>query len=136
MVPAFHNSCQFESPPAAERRRSAAPTGGKAGGGTQETGSLEYKQYKGGGGRSSPPIGSKAGGSSQETGSPGYKQYEGDTVPGGQLTLDLIATHNQYFPDSKVSLADLKPNIDPDFLCKGTEPLKMVILRVVAMSEQ
>ena len=88
--------------PAAERRRSAAPTGGKAGGGTQETGSLEYKQYKGGGGRSSPPIGSKAGGSSQETGSLEYNQYN--------------------FPDSKVSLADLKPNDDRGCQCKGAEP--------------
>ena len=108
----FHNSRQFESTPAAERHRSAAPnngsgrsdppTGGKAGGGTQETGSLEYKQYEGGGGRSAPPIGSKTGGSSQETGSLEYKQYD--------------------FPDSKVSLADLKPNDDPGCQCKGAEP--------------
>ena len=38
--------------------------------------------------------------------------------------MDLIAAHNNDFPGSKVSLADLKPNNDPDFQCKGTEPLK------------
>ena len=64
----FHNGRQFRATPAAERRRSAAPTGGKAGGGTQETGSLEYIQYKGGGGQSAPPNGDKAGGGSQKTG--------------------------------------------------------------------
>ena len=114
----FHNSRQFESTPAAERRRSAAPNGGS--------------------GWSAPPNGSKSGGgSSQGTGSPEYKQYKGDTVPGGQLTLDFIAAHNNNFPGSKVSLAYLKPNNDPDFQCKGTEPLKKwVFSLVVAMSEQ
>ena len=113
----FHISCQFESTPAVERHRSAAPNGGS--------------------GRSAPPTGGKAGGgSTQGTGSPEYKQYEGDTVPGGQLTLDLIAAHNNDFPGSKVSLADLKPNNDPDFQCKGTEPLKMGSSLVVAMSGQ
>ena len=52
----FHNSRQFESTPAAERHRSAAPNGGsgwsalpnggKSGGGSlQGAGSPEYKQY-------------------------------------------------------------------------------------------
>ena len=51
------------------------------------------------------------------------KQYGEDIgVPGGQLTLELIAAHNQDFPGNKVSLADLKPNRDPDFQCKGAEP--------------
>ena len=102
----FHISRQFESTPAANRHRSAAPNGGS--------------------GRSAPPIGgSSGGGSSQGGGSPEYKEYGEDIgVPGGQLTLDLIAAHNQDFPGSKVSLADLKPNSDPYFQCKGTEPLK------------
>ena len=94
--------CQLS---AVERHRSAAPDGIS--------------------GRATLPAGGSAGGgSTQGTGSPEYRQYEGDTVPGGQLTLDLIAAHNNDFPDSKVSLSDLKPNNDPDFQCKGTEPLK------------
>ena len=76
-------------------------------------------------GRATPSSGGSAGGSSaQGASSPEYREYEGDSVPGGQLTLDLIAAHNIDFPDSKVSLTDLKPNTDPDFQCKGTLPLK------------
>ena len=71
-------------------------------------------------GGSTQASGSEVLGSNQE-----YRQYGEDIgVPGGQLTLDLIAAHNQDFPSNKVSLADLKPNSDPDFQCKGTEPLK------------
>ena len=64
-------------------------------------------------------------GSSQKTSLPEFRQYEGDSgVPGGQLSLDLIAVQNQDFPDSKVSIADLKPSNDHDFQCRGTKPLK------------
>ena len=67
------NSCKFESTPDAERHQSVAPNGG--------------------GGRSAPPNGGKSiGGSYQKTNLPEFRQYEGDSgVPGGQLTLDLIA---------------------------------------------
>ena len=108
----FHVSRQIKSTPAADRHRSAAPNGGS--------------------GRSAPPNGGNSGGgSTQASGSEvlgsnqEYRQYGEDIgVPGGQLTLDLIAAHNQDFPSNKVSLADLKPNSDPDFQCKGTVPLK------------
>ena len=49
-------------------------------------------------------------------------------MPGGQLTMDLIAAHNQDNPSNQVSLADLKPNSDPDFQCRGTVALKNGIL--------
>ena len=52
-------------------------------------------------------------------------------MPGGQLTLDLIAAHNQDNPNSKVSPGDLKPNTDPNFLWKGTVALKNDILTCV-----
>ena len=38
--------------------------------------------------------------------------------------MDLIAAHHQDYPSNKVSLADLKPNSDPDFQCRGTVHLK------------
>ena len=46
-----------------------------------------------------------------------YKQFEEYIgVPCGQLTMDLIAAHNQDNPSNQQgSLADLKPNEDPDF---------------------
>ena len=43
-------------------------------------------------------------------------------VTGGQLTLDLIVSHNQMFPDKQVSSRDLLPSDDPDHACKGTLP--------------
>ena len=46
------------------------------------------------------------------------------SVTGGQLTLDLIASHNQMFPDKQVSSRDLVPSDDPDHACRGTLPLK------------
>ena len=65
------------------------------------------------------------GGSSQKTSLPEFRQYKGDSgVPGGQLPLDLIASHNQAFPDQNVSITDLKTNNDPNFQCRGTGPLK------------
>ena len=48
---------------------------------------------------------------------------EGD-VTGGQLTLDLLASHNQSHPSMQVSPNDLLPSPDPDHLCRGTIPLK------------
>ena len=47
-----------------------------------------------------------------------------DGVEGGQLTLDMIASHNQLYPNGQVSIGDLKPNNDPDHVCRGTLPLK------------
>ena len=41
-------------------------------------------------------------------------------MSGGQLTLDLIASHNQSHPNSQVSPGDLKPVNDPDHICRGT----------------
>ena len=68
-----------------ERHRSAGPDGGS--------------------GRATPSVGGSAGGSStQGPGSSEYKQYEGNTVPGGQHTLDLIPAHNNDFPDIKLHL--------------------------------
>ena len=101
----LHVSQRFDSTPSVERHRSVGPNGRS--------------------GRATPSSGSSAGGNStQGASSPEFREYEGDSVPGGQLTLDLIAAHNTDFPDSKVSLSDLKPNTDPDFQCKGTVPLK------------
>ena len=74
-------------------------------------------------GRATPGGGSTGADSTQGTSSPPeYREYDGDSAPGGQLTLDLIAAHNSDFPDSKVRLSDLKPSTDPDFQCKGTLP--------------
>ena len=102
----LHVSWRFESTPAVERHRSAGPVGKS--------------------GRATPASGGSAGGNSTQGASspPEYREYEGDSVPGGQLTLDLVASHNIDFPDSKVSLSDLKPNTDPDFQCRGKVPLK------------
>ena len=89
----------------------------------------------GGGGVSTPAPssgGGNGGGGSLRGGSPGalgrggrqYEQCKG--VPGGQLTLDLVASHNIDNPKSQVSPGNLKPSTDPDFQCGGTEPFKMV----------
>ena len=76
-------------------------------------------------GRATPSSGGSAGGNNTQGASyPEFREYEGDSVPGGQLTLDLIAAHNIDFEDRKVSLSDLKPITDPDFKCRGTVPLK------------
>ena len=40
-----------------------------------------------------------------------------------QLTLDLLASHNQSHPFMQVGPNDLLPSQDPDHLCKGTIPL-------------
>ena len=54
-----------------------------------------------------------------------YVEYNpSDRVQGGQVTLDLLATHNVDFPASKVSLSDLKVNTDPEHKCRGSLPLK------------
>ena len=83
-------------------------------------------------GRATPASGgsvhSTQGASAPPAGSPEFRVYEGDTVQGGNLTLDLIAAHNIDFPSNKVSLSDLKPSTDPEFKCKGTVPLKNGIL--------
>ena len=92
----LHVSRRFDSTPAVERHRSVGPDGRS--------------------GRATPSSGGSTGGNStQGASSPELREYEGDAVPGGQLTLDLIAVHNIKFPDSKVSVSDLKPNTDPDF---------------------
>ena len=83
-----HISCQIKSTPTADRHRSAAPNGGS--------------------GQTAPQNGgTSGGGSTQASGSevlgrnPGYRQYGEDTeVPGGKITLDLIAVHNQDFPNN------------------------------------
>ena len=49
-------------------------------------------------------------------------------VTGGPLTLDLIASHNQLVPDKQVSQGYLKPNNDPDQVCRGTLPFKNGVL--------
>ena len=111
-----HISRQIKSTPAADRHRSVAPNGGggNSGGGTTRDSS------------SGVPS------SSQE-----YKQFgEYIGVPGGQLTMDLIAAHNQDNPSNQVSLADLKPNSDPDFQCRGTGALKTGFSHVGVMSER
>ena len=70
--------------------------------------------------------GSGSGGGSSRDGGPrlpgsGGRQYmQSEGVPGGQLTLDLVASHNQDNPKSQVSPGDLKPSTDPDFQCRGT----------------
>ena len=114
----IHISRQIKSTPTADKHRSAAPNGDS--------------------GRAAPPNGgTSGGGSTQANGSevlgsnPEYRQYGEDIgVPGGQLTLDLIAAHNQDFLNKKVSLANLMPNSDPDLQCRGTAPLKTVSLLV------
>ena len=49
-------------------------------------------------------------------------------MPGGQLTMDRKAAHNQDNPNNQVSLAYLKPKSDPDSQCRGTVPLTNGIL--------
>ena len=45
-------------------------------------------------------------------------------MTGGQVTLDLLASHNQSYPDMQVGPRDLLPNSDPDHVFRGTLPLK------------
>ena len=45
-------------------------------------------------------------------------------VAGGQLTMDLMASHNQSCPSNQVSPSDLLPSLDPDHVCRGSIPLK------------
>ena len=76
---------------------------------------------------SSPSSGGGPSRSGSSDGGPGFpgcgdQQYKG--VAGGLLTLDLIASHNQSYPDIQVSRGDLKPVIDPDFICRGTLALQ------------
>ena len=47
-----------------------------------------------------------------------------ESVIGGQLVLDLIASHNQLYPGGQVSPADLSPSNKPDHACRGTLSLK------------
>ena len=83
----LHVSRRFDSTPAVERHRSVGPEGRS--------------------GRATPSSGGSAGGNSpQGVSSPEFREYEGDAVPGGQLTLDLIAAHNIDFPDSMVRVSD------------------------------
>ena len=92
----LHVSRRFNSTPAVERHRGVGPDGRS--------------------GRATPLSGSSAGGNStQGASSPEFREYEGDSVPGGQLTLDLIAAHNIDLPDSTVSLSDIKPNTETNF---------------------
>ena len=50
--------------------------------------------------------------------------WQDESVTGGQLTLDFIASHNQLYPGKQVSPGDLLPSNEPDHACKGTLPLK------------
>ena len=75
-------------------------------------------------GRATPASGGSVHSTQGASSPPKFREYEGDLVPGGQLTLDLVAAHNNDFPNNKVSLSDLKPSTDPEFQCKGTVPLK------------
>ena len=50
------------------------------------------------------------------------------TAGGCQLTLDLIVSHNQMYPDNQVSSRDLVPSVDPDHACRGTLPLKSGVI--------
>jgi hypothetical protein len=83
-----HISCQIKATPTADRHRSAVPNGGS--------------------GRAAPPNGGTSGDGSTHASGAGvlsssleYRQYGEDLgVPGGQLTLDLIAAHNQDFSKS------------------------------------
>ena len=47
-----------------------------------------------------------------------------ELVAGGQLTKDLLVSHNKCYPNQKVGLSDLRPSVDPGHLCSGSEPLK------------
>ena len=50
------------------------------------------------------------------TSCPGSSVRQDKGVSGGQVTLDLIASHNQSNPNSQVSPGDLKPVNDPDHI--------------------
>ena len=47
------------------------------------------------------------------------------SVVGGQLTRDLMVSHNESHPNQKVSPGDLLPSLDPDHLCRGSVPLNV-----------
>ena len=64
----------------------------------------------------------------QITTSPPYSGSGGQDKSGGQLTLDLIASHNQLYPGTQVSPGDLSPSNQPDHACRGTLPLKNGVL--------
>ena len=51
-----------------------------------------------------------------------------ESVTGGQLTKDLVRTHNELFPKQKVSLDDLQPSLDPDHVCRGSVAFKNGLL--------
>ena len=107
-----------DSKAASVRHISSTPVTGRSGTGTPAPSS----GGSGSGGGSSRDGGPRLPGSGGQQ----YELYEG--VPGGQLTLDLVASHNQDNPKSQVSPGDLKPSADPDFQCRGTVPLKNGIL--------
>lgn len=97
---------EFESTTARERHRSRCPVRGKVQC-TQEVASEL-----------------PAGGELAE-----FIEYtEGDRVQGGQVTLDIVATHNVDNPQCKVTLSDLKPSNDPEHKCRGSLPLKNGLL--------
>ena len=99
---------EFESTSPRERHRSVGPACGSA--------SVHSTQKVNNG----PP----AGGPVAE-----FIDYsESDSVQGGQLTRDLVAVHNIYFSNNKVSLSDLNPSTEPEFECRGTVPLKNGVL--------
>ena len=58
----------------------------------------------------------------------GWGPPDEEAVTGGQLTKDIVITHNELFPKQKLSLEDLRPSLDPDHVCRGTVPLKNGIL--------
>ena len=51
-----------------------------------------------------------------------------ESVTGGQLTKDLLMTHNKLFPKQKVSLDDLRPSLYQEHVCRGSVPLKNGLL--------
>ena len=42
-----------------------------------------------------------------------------ELVAGGQLTKDLLVSHNKCYPNQNVRLSDLCPSVDLDHVCSG-----------------
>ena len=61
-------------------------------------------------------------------GSAEYAEYDESTIQGGQVTLDILASHNVDNPECKVTFADLRPSNDPEHKCRGSLPLKNGLL--------
>ena len=57
-----------------------------------------------------------------------YMEYNESTIQGGQVTMDILAAHNEDHSECKVTLADLRPSKDPEHKCRGSLPLKNGLL--------